>query len=125
MSLWTSTKPTARKPHRCDNCDRTIDPGETYRRGKGLREDGGGFDTWKECAHCLAFLSAAPIVDWCWNEGYSRDDFQEFEPRTDDECRWHADWKRGWRDDMGALVPLPVKPAEARCPANTAGSSVR
>ncbi len=106
--LHSSTRPVARKAHRCDDCNRTIELGETYRYSKGLSEDG-DFGVWKDCAHCLAFLESAPIVDWDYAEGYSPDDFAEFEPGNDDERLWHTQWKARWVGDDGALVPIPVR----------------
>jgi RNase P subunit RPR2 len=50
QELDTAT-PTARKEHRCDECRRTISPGETYERFTGIQE--GELVTSKTCAHCL------------------------------------------------------------------------
>lgn len=41
----------ARKPHRCDECGRTIDAGEVYRFGSGLTD--GWFSQWKTCHQCV------------------------------------------------------------------------
>ena len=41
----------ARKPHRCGECNRTIEPGETYRYGSGKCD--GWFSQWKTCQQCL------------------------------------------------------------------------
>lgn len=46
------TDPTARKPHQCGECYRTINPGETYRRWRWLYD--GRFVSVKQCAHCRA-----------------------------------------------------------------------
>lgn len=59
MTFYTDTHPRARTEHQCDDCHRTIRPGETYRRGVGM--DGTAAWTWKECAQCeLSNLLALP-----------------------------------------------------------------
>lgn len=40
----------ARKPHRCDECDRSIEPGERYRRHSYVYE--GEFSSHAFCSHC-------------------------------------------------------------------------
>lgn len=40
----------ARKPHRCDSCNRTIIPGEVYERQ--LQRDDNTVITWKGCRDC-------------------------------------------------------------------------
>lgn len=109
---WVYTRPVARKAHGCDACNRVIERGEQYRRSAGLGVEG-GIARWVECAHCTAFLSLAPIVEWRYAEGYSDVDFHEFEPSTDDERTWHAQWKTGWRTTDGDLAPIPTKPPTA------------
>jgi hypothetical protein len=42
--------PTARKEHRCNECRRTIAPGETYELFKGIWD--GRFAYYKTCTHC-------------------------------------------------------------------------
>jgi hypothetical protein len=42
----------ARKAHHCQDCGRTIEPGETYTYGKGLSE--GDFFVAKMCEQCVA-----------------------------------------------------------------------
>lgn len=51
-------RPKARIAHRCDDCGRTIEPGEIYRRWRGVGDDGP--TTWKSCAHC------GLVADWIW-----------------------------------------------------------
>lgn len=43
---------TARKPHRCSDCQRTIQPGERYEWGKWLYD--GVWSGAKQCVHCRA-----------------------------------------------------------------------
>lgn len=42
---------TARKPHNCEDCGRTIHPGETYRAGTWIQD--GDLSQLKMCEHCL------------------------------------------------------------------------
>lgn len=42
---------TARKPHRCGECHRVIEPGERYLRTTGVFD---GFATYKTCLQCVA-----------------------------------------------------------------------
>ncbi len=48
--MWRSTQPKARKPHRCDKCDTTIQPGTAYHRGEGLYD--GEWQARKTCIPC-------------------------------------------------------------------------
>lgn len=45
-----TVEPRARKAHRCDECGRTIEAGERYRRSSALFD--GRFDEFKMCWHC-------------------------------------------------------------------------
>lgn len=51
-AVYSTEWPTARRSHACDECGRTIYPGERYRRIRGLWED--SWSTVKECRHCHA-----------------------------------------------------------------------
>lgn len=46
--------PVARRPHRCSDCNRLIQPGERYHRWKGVSDSGiwPGVATSKVCAEC-------------------------------------------------------------------------
>lgn len=80
-TLWTNVSYRARKPHRCDECNRTIHPGETYEKWRSLYE--GLWSYGKVCAHCKA--AGRWLDGWCggwlrhglteelgdhWAEGY-------------------------------------------------------
>ena len=108
MSVATVTDPTARKEHRCDSCDRTINPGERYHRWSGLTE--WGFSTFKQCWHCYRLVVALWAIDvygydsdgvevyaWLpdvdWSDLYVRDDGQLWRDRHD---QWRSQWVAGW-----------------------------
>lgn len=71
----------AAKAHRCDECSRTIEPGENYEWLTGLFD--GSWSTYRTCQHCKAvatwlkvvcggYLSGGVYEDLYehWNEGY-------------------------------------------------------
>ncbi len=102
-------RPTARKAHRCDLCDRAIEPGESYRRCWIIGDDGPY--TFKECAHCSACVTLSTVTETAhyYGEGYSSDDFANWEPGTVWEARLRAQWRRKWRRRDGALFPVPTR----------------
>lgn len=58
----------ARKQHRCVECRRTIEPGETYEYWSWAMD--GTVDTAKMCAHCQAVLTIGHAITGCpkvWN----------------------------------------------------------
>lgn len=60
---WRNSRPTARNPHRCDQCSTTIQPGTAYHRGEGLYD--GEWQTRKTCIPCADLareMYAAGIV---------------------------------------------------------------
>lgn len=115
MSLVTtirSDRRTARKAHRCDLCDRTIQPGETYESSTNIWE--GSFLTWKACGHCcvmIALLYAARDSGFDPNndEGYDSDSVREWEPGTPAYLRLKALWQMQWTRRDGTLHPVPCK----------------
>jgi hypothetical protein len=56
VSPLTTLDRVARKPHKCVECARVIDPGERYRFETVLFD--GKIWTYKTCAHCMA------VRDW-------------------------------------------------------------
>lgn len=50
--LEMATHPTARKPHVCDQCGRTISPGERYHRWEQASDYSHGIETTKTCDQC-------------------------------------------------------------------------
>jgi hypothetical protein len=57
----TTRQVRARKAHKCGECFRAIDPGDTYERAAGVWE--GDFWDLKTCAHCAAFRTIINQVD--------------------------------------------------------------
>lgn len=96
------THPTARKNHRCDLCSRRIGLGEKYVRGSGIWE--GSPTSWKSCAHCEAMLDR---IDY--DDTFSPDDFENFEPRDMEELRAFVYYLRQWRNRDGDLYPIPFQ----------------
>lgn len=65
-AYWAS-RPIARKSHRCDECSRTIQPGERYERVRGIWS---GFPAvFKTCVWCLAArdLVTSSLQCFCWS----------------------------------------------------------
>lgn len=52
MALESFTHPVARKAHRCDQCSRSISPGERYHRWEAASDYSDGIETTKTCDHC-------------------------------------------------------------------------
>ena len=69
----SQSNPVARKTHVCNMCLATIYPGDHYRRGVYVQDDGPY--TLKECAHCQTLLDR--VYDWADypDEGVSEYDF--------------------------------------------------
>lgn len=57
-------RPTARKRHLCDDCGRSIQRGEVYRRCD-LAGDGYRY-SWKTCAHCRVLVHHIYRVEGGW-----------------------------------------------------------
>lgn len=56
-TLWREKKVTARKEHRCIECNATIKPGEEYGRADTLYD--GQWDSMARCAACLVLAELA------------------------------------------------------------------
>lgn len=117
----------ARKEHRCMECGRVIEPGETYRYWTGVWE--GDVVTNKMCAHCQAVIDLGHAITGCpkvWNVGvlYDRDPELGFvanclhdeghDLRDGDRALLLACYegaKRRWRHDNGMLMSRLTLPA--------------
>lgn len=107
MTFSTDTHPRARTEHQCNDCHRTIRPGETYRRGVVM--DGTAW-TWKECVHCEVLIDWLYRSNEVWDgEDYGPDTFADWEPRTLSDLRLKANWRRKWTRRDGSLVPIPTE----------------
>ena len=100
----------ARKAHRCDECRRTIEPGETYHTEAFVFE--GESQTHKTCAHC--WVVRQWLIDECGGMVYGE---------VEEDARQHAaenprhygtellravvGMGRHWRTRKGQLMPVP------------------
>lgn len=92
----SSVKRKARKEHRCDECRRTIQPGETYELNVGMYD--GMFNTNKVCAHCL--IATAWLAKNCG--GYVTDAVLE-------DIREHIEEYRGvYNHAVGPLKRIEI-----------------
>lgn len=74
-SIYNRTEvKAARKEHKCEECRRTIRPGESYELVFGMWE--GEARMYKTCGHCLALREwvKAHVPCFCWAHGNIRDD---------------------------------------------------
>lgn len=76
MQTLRHATPTARKPHRCDCCCGTIQPGEKYHRSTNIYDD--QLYDWVACMACDGIV--ATVWEWVGrpDEGISEDSFAEW-----------------------------------------------
>lgn len=106
-------KRKARKTHRCGECRRNINPGETYEYFTGINSDGYGWETYRTCAHCQQ--AARWLRVFCGGSVFemSADDLAEH-VNDGEESYMHTDqlaelvrWQESdWLDASGALRAL-------------------
>lgn len=112
--VYFACDPKARIPHKCTECNRTINPGETYRRAFSVYD--GMVDTYKTCVHCQ--VGQAWLIENCngfMHHGLA-DEMQEHAETYPDQkfgfLRIKAGMLRKWqRFDGAGLVPVPPMPA--------------
>jgi hypothetical protein len=83
--LFEDPKRTARKPHRCNECYRTIQPGEQYENVKGLAD--GVWFKHKTCADCLSVRSVffeSYYYERLWD--HVRDFLYECQHQVPEDC---------------------------------------
>lgn len=118
---FNDTRPVrARKPHRCVECARTIEPGEVYYRTAAKWE--GDFFTVKTCAHCHIarhwFWSrpGSGWLEWTYEGQFAAGEWEEFllDRRLQDPAEQAFGWRlivghrRQWRRKDGSLWALPA-----------------
>ena len=100
--------PVARKPHRCDDCGRTIRPGERYHWSRWAVEGSVVQET--QCRHCRA--AASWLTDrcggWLW-PAVGEDLFEHWDAGCDDHelLRLIVGWRKDWTRRDGTLMPEP------------------
>lgn len=107
---------TARKPHKCGECQREIAVGEKYLFAKGLPYDGDGWEQFKTCLQCRA--AAKWLVNVC--SGYLYNGvLEELEEHWEENASYHSLWlgraiigmRRKWKRSDGSMMPqLPDVP---------------
>jgi hypothetical protein len=73
-TIYSATKPRARKEHRCDECGAKIKPGEQYENVFGVWEGYGS--TWKTCERCYDLRQWVKnnVPCFCWYHGNMLED---------------------------------------------------
>lgn len=100
--------PTARKEHRCDECDRTIRTGERYSRTAAVWE--GDFFTNVACLHCAVARVLVADESAYYSEGYYHGLREWLLDCAEDvwSLRLKVGTGRKWqRFDGAGLMPLP------------------
>lgn len=110
--IFRLDQPRARKSHRCEECRRTISPGERYQRVSGITYDSDGWVDHKMCEHCTA--AAQWLVSVCSGyvfgavrqDLYEHVDGEERHLRSAPLSRLYRWMREGWQDHSGTLRPL-------------------
>lgn len=96
---------TARKPHRCYECQGTIQPGERYERTAAL------YDAWTAACTCSRCLDLRRYVEahapcFCWLHGSLHDDARDTlrEYAHESAGFWIGGMKRLLRAERGAAL---------------------
>lgn len=106
VQVLTDKTLTARKQHKCGECNRVIEVGEIYRYEAFI---GDGFDTHKTCRHCSPIRNIAMDID---SEGmffYGMIQEQLWESSAvDDPSEWKvrlaiAGMRRKWKRKDGKM----------------------
>lgn len=106
----TLKQPKARKAHKCTECGRQIEVGETYEYRTTLYD--GSVSTHKTCSHCLVAREWLSRVCGGWVYGEVEDDIREH--WREGYGMWigrvAAGMNRLWRRRDGELMTVPELP---------------
>lgn len=99
----------ARKPHRCSECARTIEPGEVYNHQATLFD--GSKESYRCCAHCEVARDwlQAECGGWVYTE-VADEVTEHFRDGYAQLGRLAASLRRRWRGFRGQLLPIPTRP---------------
>lgn len=108
VELIKEGTPRAKKPHKCEECDRVIEVGERYISEAWIWE--GEFGTSKTCRQCRAAAHWLSIVCSGWMYSMVLEDLMEHvrdEPllRSSKLVRLVRYGRRDWRRRDGSLIP--------------------
>lgn len=101
---------TARKPHKCAECRRTIDAGERYHRESFVFD--GRFQAHKTCAHCMVVRDFLSEECGGWLYGDVEEDAREHCHSgiyRMDLYRAVVGMQRNWRRKDGRLMNVPTR----------------
>jgi hypothetical protein len=111
--IYREVKRTARKAHRCYECNRVITKGERYHYATGLGPDGDRWDVFHLCAHCDTASQWLVVVCGGYLYGGIR---EELEEHWDEDLTFRSNAlrsaihgiERGWKRRRGpGLMPVP------------------
>ena len=116
-AYWESTVKRARQEHHCDECRRTIEPGESYQRTRAIWE--GEPIVTKACGHCVA--AREWLVRVCRGFVHSMV-LEELREHWDHSELYRSWWlgraivgmRRKWRRKDGTLMPVLGEPPVPR-----------
>jgi hypothetical protein len=108
VRFYRCSTPKAKKIHKCNECRRMIQPGETYQYSVGCWDD---FRVYKTCSHCLVAVrwlnkhcggsvhtGVKADLQEHWDEGYREDNLQKL----------IMGMNRGWKSFRGeGLLDIP------------------
>lgn len=112
--------PRARKPHKCEECRRTIEPGEVYSLSKTLFD--GRVHAYKTCSHCVVARDWLSANCGGWIYGGVWEDIEEHiheyrgvYPSIARQLKrlavWEShDWKVARGPRAGQRLPVPTMP---------------
>lgn len=109
-TLYSSATRRAAKPHRCDECRRTIAKGESYNYGSGLYD--GYWQTFRICLHCMEVTRWLQVACSGWNHTEVEPDLADHVIGDERYLRSSAltrllRWMRAdWRDGAGNVRPV-------------------
>ena len=107
ISVLSEGQRRAKKAHKCGECGRTIEPGETYESVSGIYD--GSFDTYKTCLQCCSVRKwlANVCAGWVYSEVLEEIEEHFYEGYGMWLGRAAVSMRRKWRKFDGSLM-LPM-----------------
>jgi hypothetical protein len=112
VNIFQSADRKARKEHRCDECRRTILPGEVYHYEFGELE--GDPETYRTCQHCLVAREwlLKNCEGWIYTQVMEEiwEHVEEYPKLGLPLMRIYVGARRKWKSFKGGLMALPKMP---------------